>query len=292
MKAAFIIDSTASLPDDLSARENVFQVDLTMRFPDGKEFADTAEPQAAQAFYDYLEASPELPKSSQPEPLAFYQRAQEIIAAGYDTVFAIFLSGQISGTLRTARMVLDEFADQFKTYYIDSKGTSYQMQHILIEGLDMVESAWPANRLAEELQWIGDNSRVYVMIQDLDTFVKGGRASSLTAKLGSLLRINVVAYFNAAGEVVLYDKLRTKKKVIQAYQDLVDEALATYPQGIRLAFAHGGVPEEAEEFKAAIHGQHPELDCMIGYLTPVLGTHGGKGSIGMGTLAKHRPLTD
>ncbi|AMB93592.1 DegV family protein [Aerococcus sanguinicola] len=292
MKAAFIIDSTASLPDELRNRDNVFQVDLSMRFPDGKEFADTAEPEAAQAFYDYLDASPELPQTSQPEPLAFYKRAQEIIAGGYDTVFAIFLSSKISGTLKTARMVLEEFADDFKTYYIDSKGTSFQMQHILIEGLEMLEAGWPADRLAEELQWIGDNSRIYVVIPDLKTFVKGGRASLLTAKLGSLLRINVVAYFNAAGEVVLYDKVRTKKKVIQAYQKLLDEAIAAYPQGIRLAFAHGGVPEEAEEFKAAIHGQHPDLDCMIGYLTPVLGTHGGKGSIGMGTLAKHRPLAD
>ncbi|MCY3030994.1 DegV family protein [Aerococcus sp. Group 1] len=289
MKAAFIIDSTASLPDNMKNLPNVMEVELSVRFPDGEVFGDTTDIAESKRFYNKLETSEELPSSSQPQPVEFYRVCDRLVEEGYDTVFGIFLSSKISGTLQTAHMILEEYADHFNSYIIDSKGTSIQMLHILKEGMAMVEEGRQPEAIAEEMQWIADNSRVYVMLKDLKNIVKGGRATSFQAALSTMLRVFVILYFNEAGEVVLFDKVRTKRKVIKRYIELVQEAKDRYPAGLKLAFAHGNAPEEVKEFEQAILAEFPDLDYMTTYLTPVLGTHGGQGCIGMGTLACRRP---
>lgn len=43
MKTAIIVDSTATLPENLSSLENVFQIKLSVIFPDGEVREDSSD---------------------------------------------------------------------------------------------------------------------------------------------------------------------------------------------------------------------------------------------------------
>jgi fatty acid-binding protein DegV len=45
MKTAIIVDSTATLPKELSNLENVFQIKLSVIFPDGEVREDSSDPE-------------------------------------------------------------------------------------------------------------------------------------------------------------------------------------------------------------------------------------------------------
>ena len=67
MKIAYIVDSTASLSDELAGRSDVFQVHLSVTFRDGSIFKDTTDESELKSFYQRLAIEKEIPKSSQPQ---------------------------------------------------------------------------------------------------------------------------------------------------------------------------------------------------------------------------------
>lgn len=64
MKTAIIVDSTATLPEDLSNLENVFQIKLSVIFPDGEVREDSSDPQVISDYYNELETMTVLPTTS------------------------------------------------------------------------------------------------------------------------------------------------------------------------------------------------------------------------------------
>lgn len=292
MKTAFILDSSAGCRPDLQARPDVYIIHLTVNFSDGTSLEDSSEPQLAAKFYEELPQLPDIPQTSQPSYGAYLKLVDQIIADGFEQVIAIHLSGQISGTVQTAQMVMKKRSDQIQGYVIDSRGTSYQMEHLMLEGMQMLEAELPMGDVIEELNWLAQESRIYVYIKDLNNLLKGGRITSLSKSLGQLLRIYPIIKFEATGALSLYDKIRTFKKVEKTYMSLIASALGQYPSGLTLAFAHGGATATVEQLSERVKELYPELKIRSGYLTPVLGAHGGQGCVGMGLLVKNRLLND
>lgn len=285
MKTAFIIDSSASISEELLNHPDVYTVDLVVTWGD-KVYSDTMDVKLMKDFYARLTDSDTLPKTSQPEPACFVNTFEEIKAKNYDAVFCITLASAISGTYNTARMISQEYKDYFEVYMIDSKGTSFLCEKLLITALDLLTQGLSYSQILEKLDWFVEHARIYVIVDRFDNLVKGGRMSSLSAFLGSQLRINPILYFDDTGKLGVFEKVRTKKKVYRRWIGLIDEAVDKYPEGIDIAFAHGDCLEEALKVKALVQEKYPEMSFRIGYLTPVLGTHGGKNTLGMGILPK------
>lgn len=284
MKAAILVDSTASLAKELANHPDVYQVDLKVIYQSGEVLTDTTDPQRLQSFYQRISREAELPTTSQPEPAQFSRVLDEIVAKGYDTVYGIHLSGSVSGTLQTAQMFFEEYQPLLQTYLIDSKGTSFVMEEMVKQALQMIDAKFHPQKIQENLEWIANESVIYVMVEDLKNLVKGGRLSLVGAALGSALQIRPIIYFTPEGRVGVFEKMRTNRKVFRRWQELVDQAVLDYPDGITVAFAHGDAAREIEEVKAKIQANHPDLTYRVGYLTPVLGVHGGKGCKGMGII--------
>ena len=95
------------------------------------------------------------------------------------------------------------------------------------------------------------------------------------------------------GTVEVVGKIRTRKRAYKQLTSYIDEALAKYPAGIQLIVAHGDASEEAESFMDMIKEQYPNIgEIRAGFLTPVLGVHGGPGALGMGYVARPENFID
>lgn len=283
MKSAIVVDSTASLSEELKNHPDIYQIDLLVTYSDGEVIKDTTDAAVLKGFYERMTHEKELPTTSQPEPIHLYRVMEKIIEKDYDSVYCIHLSDKISGTFKTSRMITNEFRDAINVYMVDSKGTSFIIESMVKQALTMIEAGLEGEEIQRQLEWVADRAKIYVMFETLSNLVKGGRVSSISGFIGSALKIKPIVYFDK-GEVKVFEKVRTTKRVIKRWQELVKEAVKDYPNGIEIVFAHGDAEEEILSIKEMIQDEFPDISFRVGYLTPVLGVHGGKGCKGIGII--------
>ncbi|MBG9987956.1 DegV family protein [Aerococcaceae bacterium DSM 111176] len=292
-KTAIIVDSTGGVSQEYLNLPNVFQLDLLIQFGEDDVFIDTSADKEAAQFYQRLTEIKEIPKTSLPEMGDMINVYKQLVAENYEEVFVITLSSKLSGTHNTLSLVGNEFSEQIKTRMIDSKGTSYVLEELVKTVLEMSENGYNNDTIEAMLQQQIANSAIYCLISELDYLVKGGRLSGASAALGNMLRIVPLIKFMDDGTVNVIGKIRTRKRAYKQLTDYIDEALAKYPAGIQLIIAHADATEEAEGFMESIKKEYPNIgEIRVGYLTPVLGVHGGPGALGMGYVAKPENFID
>lgn len=286
MKAAIIVDSTAGISQELHQQADVYQVDLTIHFPDGSQISDTTDEDINQEFYEKIKTSHQLPTTSQPQIGLYYELMDDLIDEGYDTIYAIHLSGAISGTYQSAKLIQQEYKSKVNMYVINTRSASIVMHELVIRTLSMIEdSNISPDAIFDQLQWIVDHAYLQFMVQDLFNLTKGGRLSYTGALVGSMLKIHPILTFNEAGELSLSHKIRTTKKVMKHFQEMVADAKDKFPQGFTVAIAHSNALKLANELKVIIDDILPENQtCRVDILTPVLGTHTGEGLFGLGII--------
>lgn len=284
MKVAIITDSSAYLPSELQAQPNIYIVNLNVHFPDGVDMVDSAVDQAD--FYQKLVKSEPLPTTSQPPAGAYIEVIEKIINEGYDVVFGVFMSSGISGTFQTATMILEDYEDQLPIYLVDSKGASVVEEALVRHIMDRVALGIDFDQVYQEALWLVEQSEIYLTVENLDNLSKGGRLSSGSALIGNLLKIKPLMVFDDAGQIVLFEKLRTDKKVIQRWCELIAERLEQYPVGIEIWLAHGDIEPTIQSIKKCIQSEYPNIPIQIRPLGSVISTHLGHGGRGIALIPK------
>src|SRR5579864_2132741 len=100
MNVRIVTDSTADIPQDEADALGITVVPLTVFFGD-EAYLDGVELDNA-GFYRKLEASKELPRTSQPSPAKFQEAYTRLIAEGADAIISVHLSSKLSGTYQSA----------------------------------------------------------------------------------------------------------------------------------------------------------------------------------------------
>lgn len=283
MKTAYIIDSSASLNDQLLNHPDVYVMKLEVSWSD-EIYSDTTDEELLKKFYQRLVENKDLPKTNQPKQGDILSAFEEIVHQGYSQVIIITLASVISGTYNTMAMVSEEYSDKLDIRLIDSKGTSFIEEHLLANAINLEQQGVELDHIESQLNELADQCKIYVLIEDLNAIIKGGRLSAMGGLLASTLRIKPILHFNDEGYVEVFEKVRTSQRVYRRYLDMVGEAVKQFPQGFRIALAHGDCEEEALKVKAMIEAEYPGIEFRVGYLTPILGTHGGKDSLGLGIM--------
>lgn len=283
MKTAYIIDSSASLNDQLLNHPDVYVMKLEVSWGD-EIYSDTTDEELLKTFYKRLVENKDLPKTNQPKQGDILAAFQDIIQKGYSQVIVITLASVISGTYNTIAMVSEEYSKKLDVRMIDSKGTSFIEEHLLAKAIKLEAQGVELDDIENQLNDLAEECKIYVVIEDLNAIIKGGRLSAMGGLLASTLRIKPILHFNEDGYVEVFEKVRTTQRVYRRYLDLVGEAMTQFPQGFKVALAHGDCEEEALKLKEMIEAKYSELKFRVGYLTPILGTHGGKDSLGLGIM--------
>src|SRR5690348_17548468 len=125
MGVRIVTDSTADIPADLAKKLDITVVPLTVFF--GEEaFLDGVELDNA-GFYRKLQASKELPRTSQPAPAIFQEAYIRLINEGAEGILSVHLSSKLSGTFQsacTARDTLPADVKKIPIEIVDSESIS------------------------------------------------------------------------------------------------------------------------------------------------------------------------
>lgn len=267
---AIVTDSASDLPPDIAESSGIRVVPLTVTFGSRPLLDGVDLP--AEAYWDRLAESRELPTTASPPPEALTE-TYETVGRHSDGVVSIHLSGGLSRTADSARLAAARASVPVEV--VDSRSVSLgeglvalAAARAALDGADLAGTAAAARSAVARL----------VLSAALDTVEflrRGGRVGRAGAALSGLLRIRPVLVLED-GVPVLAARARTRARALEEAVALVAGPAET------AAVFHARAPE-AEAVAARVVeacGVRP----LVGLIGAVTGTHLGPGAVGLAAL--------
>lgn len=274
MKLAVITDNTAYLSETVKQRDDLIILDIPIVFDETSYVEGKTISQ--DEFFSKMRTSKELPKTSQPSLSELVDHLNLLEEAGYTHVIGLFLSSGISGFWQNIQYLPEEYPGM-TIAFPDSKITSRPLGLFVESVFKAYENGSDFETILSELTMKIDNTHAYIMVNDLNHLVKGGRLSNGSALLGNLLNIKPILYFDDEGKIVVYEKVRTEKK---AYKRLLDvlgtiENLDDY----HLILIHSFAKEKVQFFEELLEKNGFTQDVEVVSFSAVIATHLGEGAL-------------
>lgn len=276
MKTAVVTDSTAYLPVELKEQLNIHTIPLMVTI-DGETYEEDVDLCMAE-FYDKVRGKGPLPKTSQPAIGRFVDLYTQLKDEGYTSVVSVHLSSGISGTFAGAGQAGD-MVDGIDVIPYDSEISCYVQGFYVIRAAELAQEGASAKEIVAELDRLKQTVRAYFMVDDLSHLQRGGRLNGAQALIGSLLQVKPILHFENK-VIVPFEKIRTRKKAMKRIEDLLAEDAKT--KELDASIIHANNLGEAEKWKAELEERFPTVRFTISYFGPVIGTHLGEGSMGLG----------
>lgn len=279
MKTAIVTDSTAYLPHDQISEFNIHVIPLTVTI-DGQAYDEEVELSAGD-FYEKVRGNGPLPKTSQP-PVGRFVELFEQFSKEYDAVISIHLSSGISGTYAGA-VQAGEMVKDIEVYAFDSEISCYVQGFYVLRAAEMAKEGADPKAILDELAEMKKTVRAYFMVDDLAHLQRGGRLSGAQALIGGLLQVKPILHFENK-VIVPFEKIRTRKKAMKRIADLLAEDATKMP--LEAVIIHANQLEEAEVWREELADRLPDVKFSISHFGPVIGTHLGEGSMGLGWVKR------
>ncbi|WP_122644937.1 DegV family protein [Enterococcus mediterraneensis] len=282
MKLAVVTDSSAYLPEPIRNHKDLYTIPIPV-IVDGTIYNEGTDIEADE-FYALLKNSKEFPTTSQPalgEVLGLYGSLKD---KGYDTILSIHLSGGISGFISTLYGIKDEI-EGVEIIPYDSEITSMPMGHMVEAALQMNDEQKSLSEILAHLDVIRDNTYAYMIVDDLNNLVRGGRLTNGAALIGGLLKIKPILTFQK-GKIILFEKIRSSKKAFARAEEIIGQRDEEIQHPTKFYVIHANNLAVAEEEKAKLQEKYPDATIEIGHFGPVIGTHLGEKAIGIAISAQ------
>ena len=277
MKLAVITDSSAFLQAETLRKEDLFVLDIPVNI-DGQEYVEGVN-LTAQEFYEKMASATELPKTSQPSIAKLDEILSSLKDRGYTHALGLFLSSGISGFYQNIQYMKDEY-EGLTIAFPDTRITSAPLGYMAESVFKWAEQGDGFESILDKVTEQIENTSAFIMVDDLDHLVKGGRLSNGAAILGNLLSIKPILYFNDQGVIEVYEKVRTEKKATKRLVEIVKEATAI--GNYQITVIHGNAPQKAVDLRQLLIDGGVATDVSIATFGSVIGTHLGEGSIALG----------
>jgi DegV family protein with EDD domain len=272
---AVVVDSTADLSDPQGRNPNWRLVPLYVRFGDEtfREYVDISP----EEFYRRLRSSAEPPKSSQPSPADFEAVFAEL--AGYERIICVLLSARISGTYESARLAAEASGDG-RVLVIDSGVTSGGTVILA----DAIQRRLGVGTDEEEIDALVERFRrergLLFTVDTLQYLIRGGRIGKASGLAGQLLSVKPILIFDD-GEVAPFKRVRGRSKALAELERIFVEGTDDSPT-LHVGVGHAETQADAEELARRLKAARPQASMdILTTLGPVIGTHGGPGTLGL-----------
>jgi len=268
-----VTDSACDLPDSVANEHRIGIVPLSIRFGD-EEFIDRVELSTAE-FWARCAQQSTLPETAAPAPGQFEAMYRKMSDEGATGVVVVSLSGALSATYQSAELAARSVTDLIPVRVVDSRSVTLGIGGIALAASRL---AVDGASLDEVEAFVIDRARrtkVFGALDTLDNLKKGGRIGNAKALLASALLIKPIIEV-VDGAVEQAGKQRTRGKALKFLVEKVSEYEGRISD---LAVLHADC-SDVDEFVAMLRPHH-KGEIVVGEIGPVIGTHAGRGTIGV-----------
>lgn len=280
-------DTSANLPAAYIQKYSLRVIPLTY-FVDGAEaHQDPAVDFDGKAYYDAMRSGTPV-STAMINLAAFLEPLHAALAAGDDVIY-IGMSGGISGTAQAAVIAAGELTERYparKIVTIDTYAASLGEGLQVLEAARMIEEGKSLDEIKAHLLARRPHMCQFFTVDDLAYLKRGGRISSATALIGTVLSIKPILRGDETGHIVSCGKVRGMKR---AYQEL-----ANYYDGRALdksemlGIAHADNEEGAQALIALLRDKGFTGECLNVVYEPVTGAHVGPGTVALFFYGKEK----
>ena len=267
-----VTDSACDLPQDVVDELGISIVSLTIRL-DGEEFVDRRD-LTPQEFWARCAKSPTLPETAAPAPGQFEQVYRDLAATGATGIVSISLSAALSATMQSAQLAARSVSDVIPVTVVDSRTCTMGLGILVVDCARLALTGASLGDVVDRADDLAQRTRVWGALDTLDNLKKGGRIGGARALLASALAIKPIIEVRD-GKVEQGGKQRTRSKALA----FLVEKLQSYGEVDNLAVLHAECPD-VDQFVQMLR-PHYQGEIMVGAIGPVVGSHAGRGTIGI-----------
>lgn len=270
-------DSACDLPAEVADELGITIVPLSIRFGD-EEFIDRQELTTAE-FWTRCASSATLPETAAPAPGQFEQTYRQLAAEGADAIVVVALSAALSATIQSAELAARNLAAESESSIdirvVDSRSITLGLGTIAIACAKAAREGASVDEVEQLATELAGKTRVFGALDTLDNLKKGGRIGGARALLGTALSIKPIIEV-IDGAVEQGGKQRTRSKALAFVASKVSERNGKLAN---LAVLHA----DCSDVDAFVDMLRPHFDgeIVIGEIGPVIGSHCGRGTIGV-----------
>ena len=208
-RAVVVTDSTACLPPALSQGRGVVVVPLQVVigskvYDEGSEGARPAE--VAAALKEFVPVS-----TSRPSPAAMGEVYEALVAEGAESIIAVHLSSEMSGTYESAQLAARDASVPVIT--VDSRHVGAATGFAALAAADALAEGADAESAAQAARQSASQAKSYFYVDTLEYLRRGGRIGPGAAFLGGALSVKPLLEIRE-GRVASLEKVRTSAKAL------------------------------------------------------------------------------
>ena len=256
---------------------------------DGKEIKDdfgkTVPP---QEFYARVRSGL-MPTTTQVDMPTFLNAYEPALQQGLDVLYIGF-AANMSGTFGTSQMIAKELMEKYpgrRVLSFDTGAASMGQGIIVMEAVRLQQAGMPLDELMEELEKLKQTACRFFTVDDLNHLYRGGRLSRGSAFFGTLVGIKPVMYLSAEGKLTPLAKVRGRRQAVEELCRLTKEYILDAEDQV-IYIAHADCLADAQMLEQMVREQIKPRDVEIRYLTPIIGTHAGPGTLAIFCFGRAR----
>ena len=272
-----VTDSSCDLPAPIADELGITIVPLSIRFG-SDEFIDREELSTAE-FWSRCVNSATLPETAAPAPGQFERAYRAAAADGATGVVVVSLSSALSATMQSAQLAARSIGDDadldLDVRVVDSHTITMGLGTIVLACARAARDGASVDEVEALAIDLAARTRVFGALDTLDNLKKGGRIGNAQALLATALSIKPIIEVTG-GVVEQGGKQRTRSKALAF---LVDKITSVEDRIENLAVMHADC-SDVDLFVDMLR-PHYDGEIVVGEIGPVIGTHGGRGTIGV-----------
>lgn len=251
-----------------------------------KEYVDDlGQTISMQEFYQRMAAG-EMTRTSQVNVEEYIDYFEPFLKEGKD-ILHLTLSSGISGTINSCRIAKEDLEDRYperKIIVIDSLAASSGYGLLMDKLADLRDQG---NSLEEVAAWAEEHKlelNHWFFSSDLTFFIRGGRIKPTAGLVGKVLNICPFMNVDLNGKLVPRQKIRTKKKVIQAMADKCLELIKdgkNYSE--KIFMSNSACYEDARKVADLLEAELPAMKGRVEIfdIGTTIGSHTGPGTVAL-----------
>ena len=272
---AIVVDSTAYIPPDLVEKYDLTVIPQILILGE-EQYRDDVDIKPGE-FYLKMQQSSDFPKTSQ-ATIQDFKDVFEGLKDKAESILAIVISGELSGTLNSATQAKAALPD-LNIEIVDSRTIAMALGFIVLAAARAAENGKSLEEVAQVARDAIGKVGLIFAVNTLEFLHRGGRIGGARRFLGTALNIKPILHVEE-GKVEALDQVRTRKKSL----NFVLGEVAKHVEGhknVRIASLHAASPDDAQFLLEAASERFNPIEAFTSEISPVVGAHAGPGTVGL-----------
>ncbi|MBE6065258.1 DegV family protein [Clostridium cochlearium] len=288
MNTVLLTDSSCDLPLEYIEENHVKFLSLTYNLSYGSFPDDFGKTMSHEKFYNELRNG-ELSTTSQINAYSFKECFEKLIKENKSILYLGF-SSVLSGCINSAEIAKNELLEEYPNAditIINTKSAAIGQGLLIRKAVEMLKNGSSKEDIISWIETYKYHMNHWFIVDDLMYLKRGGRLSTISSAIGSLMNIKPMLTLNNEGAIVNVTNIRGRKKAIKSLLEMYEKNRENF-EDETIGISHSDCLEDAKYLKELILEKYNIKNILIAPIGPVIGSHTGPNTLALCFLGKKR----